>query len=57
MRAQPMGVVLTGLAGHNAVFQCTNPLAAIQHATSVDIAYSAPINPAHETIHVSSVIA
>ena len=56
MTAQPMGVVLLGLNGGNTVFRCTNPLADIQHATSVDITYNAPINPIHQTVHVSSVI-
>ncbi len=57
MTARPVNVLLTGLTGGPAQFQCTNALAAIQGAKSVDITYSANVaGDPHDTIQVSSVI-
>jgi hypothetical protein len=56
MTAQPMNVNLVGLAGRGGQFTCTNALAAVQGATSVDITYAAPFNPPNETIQISSVM-
>ena len=56
MTAQPMNVNLVGLAGGAIQFTCTNALAAVQGATSVEITYAAPFNPQRETVQVSSVI-
>lgn len=53
--AQPMGVVLTGLAGSNAVFTCTNAFGTIQGAKSVQITYDGAHGGGHEAIEVSSV--
>ncbi|GBF81821.1 hypothetical protein [Aphanothece sacrum] len=57
MTAQPMNVNLTGLAGGAIQFTCTNPLATIQGARTVDITYDASVPQQHQTIQVSSVIA
>jgi hypothetical protein len=57
MTAQPGAIILTGLTGENSVFQCTNVLNTIQNATTVDIVYDATVNPPHQAIAVSSVIA
>lgn len=57
MTAQPMNVNLINLTGGGIQFNCTNPLAAITGATTVDITYDAAVDGHHETIAVSSVIA
>jgi hypothetical protein len=56
MTARPMNVNLVGLAGGAIQFTCTNALAAVQGATSVEITYAAPFNPQRETVQVSSVM-
>lgn len=56
MTAKPMNVKLTGLAGGAIQFTCTNPLATITGATTVDITYDAAVPQQHETIQVSSVM-
>lgn len=55
MTAQPMNVNLNGLAGGAIQFTCTNALAAINGASSVQITYDANHGSAHETLQVSSV--
>jgi hypothetical protein len=55
MTAQPMNVNLTGLAGGAIQFTCTNALAAIQGAKTVQITYDANHGGGHETLQVSSV--
>jgi hypothetical protein len=57
MTARPMNVDLTGLAGGAIQFRCTNPLAALQGASSVDITYDASVPQQHEKVQVSSVMA
>ena len=57
MTARPMNVNLTGLTGGAIQFQCTNALAALQGAGSVDITYDASVPQQHETVQVSSVMA
>jgi hypothetical protein len=56
MTAQPMNVLISGLAGGAVQFTCTNPLATIKGATSVDITYTGNVGGAHQNIQVSSVI-
>jgi hypothetical protein len=56
MTARPMNVILVGLAGGAIQFTCTNALAAVQGATSVDIIYAAPFNPQTETVQIGSVM-
>ncbi|MCU7244007.1 MAG: hypothetical protein NT917_12855 [Microcystis aeruginosa WS75] len=56
MTAQPMNVNLIGLAGGAIQFTCTNPLAAITGAKTVDITYNAAVPQQHQTIQVSSVM-
>jgi len=55
MTAMPMNVNLTGLAGGPAQFSCTNALATIANASTVDITFDATINPPHQEVQVSSV--
>ena len=57
MTAQPMNVNLVNLAGGAIQFSCTNPLATIQGATSVNITFDAAHGGAHQDRAVSSVIA
>ncbi|WP_256079639.1 hypothetical protein [Massilia sp. YIM B04103] len=52
---QPMGVVLTGLAGGPLRFTCTNVQATIQAATEATITYTGPVGGHTETLAVSSV--
>jgi hypothetical protein len=56
MTAQPMNVLLTGLAGGAIQFQCTNAFAALQGARSVHIVYNAAVPQQPENIQVSSVM-
>jgi hypothetical protein len=56
MTAQPMNVNLAGLAGGAVQFTCTNALATVQGAKSVDITYEAPIKPEHQSVQVSTVM-
>jgi hypothetical protein len=57
MTALPMNVNLTNLQGGAIQFTCSNPLVAIQGATSVRITYDAAVGSGHQDIQVSSVIA
>lgn len=56
MTARPMNVNLTGLTGGAIQFQCTNALATLNGARSVDITYDASVPQQHQTIQVSSVL-
>ncbi|VUD66758.1 hypothetical protein TDB9533_03685 [Thalassocella blandensis] len=56
MTAQPMNVNLSGLTGGAIQFDCNNPFASIQGATSVLITYDATRGGRHETLSVSSVL-
>jgi hypothetical protein len=57
MTARPMNINLTGLAGGAVQFTCTNPLAALHGAQSVDITYDAAVGSGHQTVQVGSVMA
>ncbi|WAS95656.1 hypothetical protein [Nannocystis punicea] len=55
MTAQPMKIALTALTGQGVRFQCSNALATIQGATSVDITFDAAHHSEHQNVQVSSV--
>ncbi len=57
MTAQPNGVVIENLAGGAVQFQCSNDLATLQGATSVQITYDATVpGDPHESVQVSSIL-
>lgn len=56
MTARPMNVDLTGLTGGAIQFTCTNPLAAVQGAKTVDITYDASVPQKHQSLQVGSVM-
>ncbi|NVE01089.1 hypothetical protein [Massilia sp. BJB1822] len=55
MTLQPMGVVLTDLAGGPLIFTCNNDLVTIRRATKATITYTGPVGGHTETLAVSSV--
>lgn len=55
MTARPMNVNIANLAGGAIQFTCTNPLATIQGATSMDITYDASVGSGHQSVPVSTI--
>ncbi|MHA4871739.1 hypothetical protein ACXZ1M_29005 [Duganella sp. PWIR1] len=56
MTARPQNINIANLNGGAIQFSCSNPLAALQGATSVDITYDAAHGSGHQNVPIGSIM-